>query len=117
MYRRDGFAGATRERLDRGELCLYMASRDGRMALIQLALRAFFGRLEPERDFVLARLKSIEISAPRRRLRVAIDGESFSNFNRTPLRNASTCAARAQSLTASFNDTRSLFKAARVFMG
>ena len=83
MYRRDGFAGATRERLDRGELCLYMASRDGRMALIQLALRAFLGRLESERDFVLARLKSVEILAPRGRLRVALDGESL--VLRTPL--------------------------------
>jgi hypothetical protein len=47
----------------------------------------------------------------------AIDGESVSNFNRTPFRKASTVAARAQSLTASFNETCSLFKAARVFIG
>jgi diacylglycerol kinase family enzyme len=84
MYRLDSFASANRARLDRGELCLYMANRDGRVALLQLALRAFLGRLEPDRDFVLARLNSVEISARRRRLRVALDGESL--VFHTPLR-------------------------------
>jgi diacylglycerol kinase family enzyme len=77
MYRLDAFASARRMRLDEGNLCLYMAKGRGRLALVQLAMRAFFGRLEPERDFVLARLKSVDISTHRRRLRVALDGESF----------------------------------------
>lgn len=49
-----------------------MAKKDGRMALLQLA---FLGSPEPERDFVLARLKSVEILARRQRSRVALDGE------------------------------------------
>ena len=84
MYELDPFARAKRARLDGGELCLYMPYREGRLALLQLALRAFPGRLEPDRDFALARLKSVEISARRRRLRVALDGESL--VFRTPLR-------------------------------
>jgi diacylglycerol kinase family enzyme len=77
MYRLDAFASAKRMRLDEGDLCLYMAKGRGRLALVQLAMRAFFGRLEPDRDFGLARLKSVDISTHRRRLRVALDGESF----------------------------------------
>ncbi len=77
MYRLDSFAVARRLRLDEGELCLYMAKRGGRLALLQLALRVFLGRLEPERDFILARLDSVDIAAHRRRLRVALDGESL----------------------------------------
>jgi diacylglycerol kinase family enzyme len=77
MYRLDAFASAKRMRLDEGDLCLYMTERGGRLALLQLAIRAFLGRLEPDHDFVLARLKSVDISAHRRRLRVALDGESL----------------------------------------
>jgi diacylglycerol kinase family enzyme len=76
MYRLDAFASAQRMRLDEGNLCLYMAKGRGRLALVQLAMRAFFGRLEPDRDFVLERLKSVDIPA-HRRLRVALDGESL----------------------------------------
>jgi diacylglycerol kinase family enzyme len=77
LYRLDAFASAKRVRLDEGDLCLYMAKGGGRLTLLRLAVRAFLGRLEPERDFVLAQLKSVDISAHRRRLRVALDGESL----------------------------------------
>jgi diacylglycerol kinase family enzyme len=77
MYRLDGFAIGKRTQLDGGDLCLYMVKSGGRLALLQLAMRAFFSRLEPDRDFVLAQLKSVDISAHRRRLRVALDGESL----------------------------------------
>jgi diacylglycerol kinase family enzyme len=77
MYELDPFASARRARLDEGELCLCMPQREGRLALLQLALRAFLGRLEPDRDFALARLRSVDITARRRRLRVALDGESL----------------------------------------
>jgi diacylglycerol kinase family enzyme len=77
MYRLDAFATPTRMRLDDADLCLYMVKRGGRLALLQLAMRAFFGRLEPGRDFVLARLKSVDISAHRRGLSVALDGEAL----------------------------------------
>ena len=83
MYELDPFASARRARLDKGELCLCAPHREGRLALLQLALRAFLGRLEPDRDFALTRLKSVDIPAQRRRLRVALDGESL--VLRTPL--------------------------------
>jgi hypothetical protein len=54
-----------------------MANREGRPALLQLAIRTFLGRLEPERDFTQVSLESVEISVRRRRVRVALDGESL----------------------------------------
>ncbi len=78
MYQLDAFASATRLRLDTGRLCLYMANREGRLALLQLAVRALLGRLQPERDFTQVSLESVEISVQRRRrVRVALDGESL----------------------------------------
>ena len=76
MYELDAFAIARRSRLDDGELCLYMVNRQGRIALLQLAVRAFLGCMQPNRDFALARLVSADISARRRQLRVSLDGES-----------------------------------------
>jgi diacylglycerol kinase family enzyme len=77
MYQLDAFASATRLRLDTGELCLYMPNREGRLALPVLAIRALLGRLEAERDFTRVSLESVEISVRRRRVRVALDGESL----------------------------------------
>ncbi len=85
MYQLDAFASATRLRLDTGELCLYMPNREGRLALLVLAIRALLGRLEAERDFTRVSLESVEISVRRRRrVRVALDGESL--VFRPPLR-------------------------------
>jgi diacylglycerol kinase family enzyme len=78
MYQFDAFASATRLRLDTGKLCLYMANRESRLALLVLAIRALLGRLEPDRDFTRMSLESVEISARRHpRVRVALDGESL----------------------------------------
>ncbi len=84
MYQLDVFASATRLRLDTGKLCLYMANREGRLALLMLAIRALLGRLEGERDFTRVSLESVEISMRRCRVRVAPDGESM--VFRPPLR-------------------------------
>jgi diacylglycerol kinase family enzyme len=77
LYTLNAFAFARRSRLGDGELCLYIANRQGRLALIPLALRAFLGRLVPDRDFTLARLTTVEIWTRRRLMRVALDGESL----------------------------------------
>jgi diacylglycerol kinase family enzyme len=77
MYELDAFASAARLRLDTGRLCLYMANREGRLALLLLALRALFGRLELDRDFTRVSLESVEISVRRHRIRVALDGETL----------------------------------------
>jgi diacylglycerol kinase family enzyme len=63
--------------LDQGELCLHMANAQSRLSLLRLAIRALFGRLEPDRDFTQVSLQSAEISVRRRRVRVALDGESL----------------------------------------
>jgi diacylglycerol kinase family enzyme len=76
LYQLDAFAVARRSRLDRGELCLYIANRRSSAALLWLAIRAVVGGLEPGRDFTLVRLAAAEIRARRPRLRVALDGES-----------------------------------------
>ncbi len=77
-YQLDAFASAKRLRIDKGKLCLYMANGQSRMALLQLAIRALLGRLEPDRDFRRVSLESVEISVRRRRrVRVALDGESM----------------------------------------
>src|SRR6185369_8443984 len=41
-----------RERLDGGELSLYMTKQMGRLGLLRLALRALVGRLREDRDFL-----------------------------------------------------------------
>ena len=84
MYQLDAFASATRLRLDTGKLCLYMPNREGRLALLMLAIRALLGRLKAERDFIRVSSDSVEISLRRRQVRVALDGES--SVFRPPLR-------------------------------
>lgn len=64
-----------RERLDRGVLSIYITHRTGRLRLIILALRAVFGRLRNDKDFLALRSNEVEIQSAHRRLRVAFDGE------------------------------------------
>jgi diacylglycerol kinase family enzyme len=70
-----GFAIGERERLDAGCLSLYVAQRAGRLRLLQLALRALFGRLKQARDFDALVAAAIDVGSRRHRLRVATDGE------------------------------------------
>jgi diacylglycerol kinase family enzyme len=64
-----------RERLDRGELCLYAAQAQSRTALFRLAVRIIFGWLEQERDLGIFKGATAEIGARRNWLLVATDGE------------------------------------------
>ncbi len=63
-----------RERLDAGELSLYMTKQMGRLGLLRLALRALFGRLRKDEDFFATRSRALTIDV-RSRARVARDGE------------------------------------------
>jgi diacylglycerol kinase family enzyme len=63
-----------RERLDAGELSLYMTKQMGRLGLLRLALRALFGRLREDKDFFATRSRALTIDV-RSRARVARDGE------------------------------------------
>ena len=61
--------------LDAGELSLYMSHRTSRLGLIRLALRALFGGLRQEKDFIALCTKEIWIGTKHKRVRVALDGE------------------------------------------
>jgi len=74
-YEMEGFRIGQRERLDGGELSLYVANRIGRLGLLRLAVRALFHRLDQERDFASVCARSIVIETRRHRLHVATDGE------------------------------------------
>jgi diacylglycerol kinase family enzyme len=74
-YTMEGFRIGARETLDAGQLALYMARRRGRLALLQLALRALFKRLDQAADFEMVTGESFVISTRDARIRVATDGE------------------------------------------
>jgi YegS/Rv2252/BmrU family lipid kinase len=61
--------------LDAGELSLYMSDRTSRLGLIRLALRALFGGLRQEKDFIALCTKEIWIETKHKSVRVALDGE------------------------------------------
>lgn len=65
----------TRERLDAGELSLYMTRGMGRFGLVRLALRALLGRLRDEKDFMAMSAREVTIATKSSRARVASDGE------------------------------------------
>ena len=75
QYAMEGFKIGRRERLDAGKLSLYITNRTGRLGLIRLALRALFGRLRNEKDFMAMTTDEVRIETRRKRLRVAFDGE------------------------------------------
>lgn len=83
----------TRERLDAGELSLYMARRTGRIGLVRLAIRALLGRLRDEKDFMAMSAREVTIATKSSLARVAIDGEI--SILQTPLE----CRIRTGSLT------------------
>ena len=74
-YEMEGFRIGRRERLDGGELSLYVGNRIGRIGLLRLAVRALFHRLDQERDFASVCARSIVVETRRDRLQVATDGE------------------------------------------
>jgi diacylglycerol kinase family enzyme len=71
----DGFDLGSRERIDRGRLCIYMSRHHGRLGLVKLFLLALFGSLSQERDFLSASTDRVTIATRKRKIRVALDGE------------------------------------------
>jgi len=64
-----------RDCLDAGKLSLYMSDRTSRLGLLRLALRALFGGLRQEKDFIALCTKEIWIGTKHKHVRVALDGE------------------------------------------
>jgi YegS/Rv2252/BmrU family lipid kinase len=74
-YAMDSFNIGLRDGLDRGVLSIYITHRTSRLKLISLALRAVFGRLRNDKDFLAQRSNEVKIQTAHKRLRVAFDGE------------------------------------------
>ncbi|QDG74351.1 diacylglycerol/lipid kinase family protein [Janthinobacterium tructae] len=83
-YLMEGLNIGERERLNGGQLSLYVAQRPGRLGLLKLALHALFGKLSQAKDFDMLMANDLEIATKHRRLRVATDGEV--TIMNTPLR-------------------------------
>jgi diacylglycerol kinase family enzyme len=64
-----------RDRLDKGELCLYVARTQGRLSMFWLACRCILGLVRQQRDLRVFKGATADISARRSRLLVAFDGE------------------------------------------
>lgn len=75
QYQMEGFKIGARERLDGGELCLYITHRTGRWGLIKLGVRALLGRLREAKDFEMMKTREVLIETHHRQLRVSTDGE------------------------------------------
>jgi diacylglycerol kinase family enzyme len=82
-YAMEGFKIGRRERFNAGRLSVYMTHRASRLRLVRLGLRALFGRLRSERDFMSLSTDELKIETHHQRLRVALDGEVI--LLRTPL--------------------------------
>jgi len=74
-YAMDLFNIGLRDRLDRGELSIYITHGTSRLKLISLALRAVVGRLRNDKDFLALLSDEVNIQTARKRVRVALDGE------------------------------------------
>ena len=74
-YSMEGFSIGERERLDAGNLSLYVVQRTGRMGLLALALRALCGRLRQAKDFDMLLAREIVIDTRHKTIRVSTDGE------------------------------------------
>jgi diacylglycerol kinase family enzyme len=74
-YLMKSFNIGRRERLNAGELSLYMTKQMSRLGLVRLALRALFGRVREDKDFLAMRAQAVTIRTKAKQLRVAMDGE------------------------------------------
>jgi diacylglycerol kinase family enzyme len=75
VYRISGRSLGTRDRLDEGQLSLYVAKQQSRLALFGLAFRSVLGLLDQQRDLRTFNLPAVEISSHHRQLLIAFDGE------------------------------------------
>lgn len=71
-----GLELGARERLDGGELSVYLAPHSGRAGVLLLPVQAWLGRLHRSRTFEAHHATTLRIAAPVPRLRVATDGET-----------------------------------------
>ncbi len=70
-----GRIAGKRQRLDAGELCVYVAKKQSRIALFWLACRSLLGFMDQERDLRVVKVPEVTITSSTSRLLVALDGE------------------------------------------
>ena len=73
-YQLKGSSFGSRERLDGGELCLFVARQQSRLALLWLGVRCVAGVVD-QRDLRTVAAPAVEVTSHRKRLLVAFDGE------------------------------------------
>lgn len=66
-----------RERVDRGQLGVYLLKDEGRLGLIRIALHSLVFRPEEATSFEAHSATEIVVTTRRRRVRVALDGEVY----------------------------------------
>lgn len=76
VYRTDGLQIGERDSLQGGVLSVYVTDRAGRWRLLALGLRALVGRVRQEKDFRAFVTTELSIDTARRRIGVALDGET-----------------------------------------
>ena len=74
-YTLEGLAAGTREGLQDGELSVHSTTRQDRLGLVTLALRALFRRLDQAHEFQSAAVQSLDVRSRHKRLLVSADGE------------------------------------------
>jgi len=75
VYRTEGLAVGTRERLDGGVLGICTARHHGRLGIVRMAFRSMAGTIRQDRDFTVLTARRLEVRAAARRIRVSLDGE------------------------------------------
>ncbi len=74
-YRVDIGAPGQREKLDGGQLCVFVMRKKSRLGFLAASLRAFFGRSRPDDMVRLDGVERLRVSATRPQLAVSLDGE------------------------------------------
>jgi diacylglycerol kinase family enzyme len=74
-YRIDLGAPGERERLDGGELCVFVMRKKTRRGFVFASLRALFNRSRPDDLVLLENVKRLRVSSRRSQLAVSLDGE------------------------------------------
>ena len=75
-YGMEEFKIGKRDRIDRGQLSVYIVKRGDRAGLVRLAIQALVGRLRQARDFEALSTTGVVIETRHARILVATDGEA-----------------------------------------
>ena len=75
-YEMDMYNIGRRPRLDEGKLSLYFLHREGRWGLVMLMWKTISGGLKQWKDFEAVSTEHVTIRTKRKRIRVALDGET-----------------------------------------